>query len=297
MDHCQIFISYRRNGGDILAGRIADRLKSKGYLVFLDVDSLRTGTYSEQILEAISKCDDVLVVLPPNALDRCNDENDWVKQELSYAFQEKKNVIPVLMNGFVFPKVIPNEIKQLALMEGVVASSMYFDATIEKIERLLTCKSKTSTSDVALKYQSLITSVRISDYLETEGFIAQGNDIGASGGVFYLCKQILSDPTLDDESRHDFENTLKSLKIIYRLAENAKRLDICAFMQSISIDAYRNASRDIKGYMLKNVNSLRGDFVDFIFQTLADTTNVKRDFYERLIKEIYVIYRCAHQDY
>ena len=36
-----IFISYRRDGGDTLAQLIYDRLTDRGYSVFLDIESLR----------------------------------------------------------------------------------------------------------------------------------------------------------------------------------------------------------------------------------------------------------------
>ena len=38
-----IFISYRRDGGDTLAQLIYDRLTDRGYSVFLDIESLRSG--------------------------------------------------------------------------------------------------------------------------------------------------------------------------------------------------------------------------------------------------------------
>ena len=81
MENYQIFISYRRDGGDMLAGRLADKLRTLGYGVFFDVESMRSGLFNTQILEAITLCKDVIVVLPPCGLDRCSDDNDWVRKE------------------------------------------------------------------------------------------------------------------------------------------------------------------------------------------------------------------------
>ena len=53
MEPYQIFISYRREGGDSLAGRIADRLRLEGYDVFYDVETMRSGPFNKQILSAI----------------------------------------------------------------------------------------------------------------------------------------------------------------------------------------------------------------------------------------------------
>ena len=145
MDNYQIFISYRRDGGDALAGRFADRFNALGYKVFYDVESMRSGTFNTQILDAIVQCSDVLLVLPPNALDRCINEDDWVRQELAFALKHNKNIIPIMMRGFEFPKVLPADIDSIRNMEGVTASSEYFDAVIDKIKSLLSSSANKSS--------------------------------------------------------------------------------------------------------------------------------------------------------
>lgn len=146
MNNYQIFISYRREGGSDLAGRIADRFTSLGYSVFFDVESMRSGKFNEQLLSAIANSNDVLLILPPNALDRCANCDDWVRQEISFAIKTNKNIIPIMMRGFSFPEVLPPEIDQIRYMEGVTASSEYFDAVIDKIEKLLTSKKNLKTT-------------------------------------------------------------------------------------------------------------------------------------------------------
>jgi len=123
MEKYQIFISYRRDGGDTLAGRLADRFSALGYKVFYDVESLRSGTFNKQILDALAQCNDVLLVLPPNALDRCVNDDDWVRQELAFALKCKKNIIPIMMRGFEFPNNLPLDIENVKNMEGVTASN------------------------------------------------------------------------------------------------------------------------------------------------------------------------------
>ena len=50
--------------------------------------------------------------------------------------------------------------------------------------------------------------------------------------------------------------------------------------------------------MVKNINALTGEFVDYIFQSLSDCTSVdKREFLEHMLKEIFILYRCARQDF
>ena len=133
MEKFQIFISYRRSGGDILAGRIADRLLGLGYTVFYDVESMVSGLFNNQIYSAIESCQDVLVILPKDALQRCENENDWVRQEIAHAISLGKNIIPVMTNDFVFPDVLPSDIDALRNYEGVHVINEFFDALIKRI--------------------------------------------------------------------------------------------------------------------------------------------------------------------
>lgn len=149
MANFQIFISYRRDGGEDLAGRISDKFKGLGYNVFYDIESMRSGTFNTQILTAIEQCQDVLLILPPNGLDRCRDEEDWVRQEIEHAIKLGKNIIPIMMRGFTFPDVLPPSIDGIRYYEGVQASTIYFDASVQRIESLLksTRGPQSATSD------------------------------------------------------------------------------------------------------------------------------------------------------
>ena len=149
----QIFISYRRDGGEHLAGRVSDKLNDKGYVVFYDVESMRSGPFNEQIYRAIDQCTDVLLVLPPNALDRCKNEDDWVRKEIVYAMKTGKNVIPLLMPGFAWPTIMPEGMENVDKQEGVKVDSTYFNAMLQRIEELLEAspKQKNTEDDSQLK--------------------------------------------------------------------------------------------------------------------------------------------------
>ena len=116
----QIFVSYRRDGGEALAQLMADRLRGKGFVVFHDVESLRSGAFNEDLLNKIAECEDVLVILPPNGLDRCiSDPDDWVLREISHALKLGKNVIPIMMRNFEFPAGLPEDIAILPNLNGI----------------------------------------------------------------------------------------------------------------------------------------------------------------------------------
>lgn len=58
----EVFISYRRDGGEQSAKAICDKLADMGYKVFLDVGALRSGSFNEKLYAVIEECRDVLVI-------------------------------------------------------------------------------------------------------------------------------------------------------------------------------------------------------------------------------------------
>lgn len=139
-----VFISYRRDGGGTLAQLIYDRLTERGYRVFLDIESLRSGKFNEKLLEVISQCRDLVVILPPGALERCREEGDWLYLELSHALGEGKNIVSVMMKGFAWPEDMPAGLEELKHFNGIQDSKDYFDAVIDKMTALLQSRASVS---------------------------------------------------------------------------------------------------------------------------------------------------------
>lgn len=130
-----IFISYRRSSYDV-ANLIATRLASAGYSVFFDMEKLRSGKFNEQLYDVIENCKDFVIVLPPNALDRCVSEDDWVRLEVMHAMNTNKNIIPVMLNGFAWPNQMPQGMEELRNYQALTASSVeYFDLAMEKLQK------------------------------------------------------------------------------------------------------------------------------------------------------------------
>ncbi|MBE7000230.1 MAG: toll/interleukin-1 receptor domain-containing protein [Ruminococcaceae bacterium] len=164
MKKYQIFISYRRDGGADLAGRISDRLTALGYSVFLDVESMRSGKFNDQLYRAIEACNDFLLILPPNGLDRCTNPEDWVRLEIAHALNCNRNIVPILARGFAFPETLPGDIDDIRHMDGIRASIDYFDAVMDKIESHLhsrrQSKSRLATPKVSIKETKIATKVQ-----------------------------------------------------------------------------------------------------------------------------------------
>ncbi len=90
-----IFISYRRVGGAQYARILQLMLSQRGYKVFLDYDELKDGVFGKKIKAAIAEAPIFMLVLSKDALDRCKNEDDWVKEEILYALEGKKKIVPV----------------------------------------------------------------------------------------------------------------------------------------------------------------------------------------------------------
>ena len=132
-----VFISYRRDGGYTTARLLYEYFQNAGISAFLDLEELRSGPFNVHLYQAIEKCDNFVLVLPPDALDRCVAEDDWLRLEIEHAIKEKKNIVPVMVNGFVFPKELPPSLQVLPFFNGVQISREYFDASMKKLISML----------------------------------------------------------------------------------------------------------------------------------------------------------------
>jgi len=129
-----IFLSYRRDGGETMAVLLHDRLVAKGYSVFLDIESLNSGSFNKKLLSVIEGCTDVVVVCSKGSLDRCINEGDWVRMEIVHALKNGKNVVPIFLRDFHWPDALPEDMEALRVQNGVNANSTeYFDAAVDRL--------------------------------------------------------------------------------------------------------------------------------------------------------------------
>lgn len=141
-----IFISYRRKGaGAGVAGELQAKLENLGYKVFLDVDEIGSGQFPEQIERAISECKDFILVLSPGTLDRCVEEEDWVRREILQAQNQNKNIIGVGLPGFFMPEAesLPEPLKPMTTIQVFTWTHEYRTASFAKIaENLVSTQLK-----------------------------------------------------------------------------------------------------------------------------------------------------------
>lgn len=90
-----IFISYRREGGKEYARNLTSELVSRGFHPFLDFDELKDGKFDKRITDAIESAPVFMFILSPGSLDRCVNEDDWVRKEILHAIEHKRHFVPV----------------------------------------------------------------------------------------------------------------------------------------------------------------------------------------------------------
>lgn len=130
-----IFISYRREGGSAQAILMYERLIADGYDVFLDINSLGPGRFDDALPEEIKHCTDFLLILSPNALDRCNDPKDLVRREIEAALNFQKNIIPIFLKGFEKPADLPQWLEDTLNHNGIdMTNHEYLNAAMERLK-------------------------------------------------------------------------------------------------------------------------------------------------------------------
>lgn len=137
-----VFISYRRRNIP-WARAVYQDLTIHGYDAFFDFQSINSGDFSRVILENIKARAHFLLLLTPSALERCNDPNDWLRREIETALETKRNIVPLMLDGFDFgsPTTSKQLVGKLAFLKnynGLRIYSEYFEEGMNRLrERFL----------------------------------------------------------------------------------------------------------------------------------------------------------------
>jgi formylglycine-generating enzyme required for sulfatase activity len=139
----QGFISYRRDGGSHTARLIKFMVeKYSDKRLFLDVDELGTGRFDDRLLRIIESVPSFILVLSPRCLDRCKNEDDWLKREILHALTSKRNIVPVFVDGFAFPDQeflmsLPPPMRELPKYHAVEYRHEHAESAARKILRYM----------------------------------------------------------------------------------------------------------------------------------------------------------------
>ncbi len=119
------FISYSRADKDF-ALELAGELRSSGFRIWLDQLDIPTGSrWDDEVEKALLECDIFMVILTPHSIASNN-----VKDEIGYAIDSNKRIMPVLLENAVLPF-------RLRRFQYVDFTSKSYEEGIEAAKQLL----------------------------------------------------------------------------------------------------------------------------------------------------------------
>lgn len=132
-----VFISYRRvDRWPALA--IFKDLTQHGYDVFIDYDGIASGDFERAIVDNIRARAHFIIVLTPTALNRCDDPTDWLRREIETALEARRNIVPLLLDGFRFEEPIAvqrlqGSLEALRRYQALKVPEDFFDPAMERL--------------------------------------------------------------------------------------------------------------------------------------------------------------------
>ncbi len=144
-----VFICYRRK--DIKeAHNLFKTLQGKGFDVFMETEALEGNDAVQRLsLNQIGARAHFLILITPHALDDTTNTTDTMRREIERAIDLKRNVIPLLYNGFELYHVqhlLPGVLMPLLSIEPLRVPTDYFEEAMMR----LTDKRLQQVTDVAL---------------------------------------------------------------------------------------------------------------------------------------------------
>ena len=186
-----IFISYRRDDSQALAGRLFDRLTRRfgKDRVFRDIDAIDPGArFAEVIGERIGGCDALIALIGNGWLEAKDAEGrrrldlprDFVKAEIAAALAQNKLVIPALIEGTPMPahESLPEELASLADRNALPISDSRFDfdvgRLISAIDKALAPGGSAPASTVTPRHTGLWARLSEARTQRTLAFVGAG---------------------------------------------------------------------------------------------------------------------------
>jgi hypothetical protein len=125
-DKQRTFISYPRKNSEF-ALKLARELKSAGFDVWFDQLDIPAGArWDDEVQKALAECGIFMVILTPEAI-----ESENVKDEIGYAIDSRKRILPVLLK----PCIVPFRLRRFHYVDFTMLD---YDTGIETAEKLLT---------------------------------------------------------------------------------------------------------------------------------------------------------------
>ena len=137
-EHYDVFISYRRSTGLDIARSIAYWFRLKKFKCFLDQTELLSGQFNEQIYSAIENTRYFILLMPDGALERCANDDDWVRREIEYAIEKRGRDCIIPITPSAQPSPLPGNLPEsMAFLRTCEVSTIdrlkNFDSTLRTV--------------------------------------------------------------------------------------------------------------------------------------------------------------------
>ncbi|MBE6567347.1 MAG: TIR domain-containing protein [Ruminococcaceae bacterium] len=242
-----IFISYRRDGGHEMARLLYEHFRMKGLRCFFDLEELGAGEFNVKLLDSIEASKNFVLILSPNALERCLNEGDWVRCEIEHAIKHGKNIVPLMLSGFSWPENLPESLAKLPFYNGVFLVREYFDASLSKLIDLLVLDSATKAkatgtapatakAGVASWLERAFIFLEDGEWKKADTYAEKALDADPKNGEAYLVKLMVE---LQVEKRENLANleevfdSASAYKMLVRYASDALKKEIAGYIDHI----------------------------------------------------------------
>lgn len=158
----EVFISYRRCGGDKYAELIKLALINKGIdesRIFLDTHAMQnTEDFEQYLVDAVKRSNNVVVIISKNCFAERR-LNDRMVKEVEIAISERINIIPIFFDDVVNfeNQNLPDSIKSLETTNAISYNHEYTDAFYNKLLSFLVPNTTATTTHL---FQTNVNSFR-----------------------------------------------------------------------------------------------------------------------------------------
>ncbi len=138
-----IFISYKNDGsGNQFASRLCQDLEASGYSVYFNSKEDRAANFPERLKSAITDCKDFVLVLSQGCMDQLkrNEDIDWIRTEILAARENKKHIIPILLEGVELPKdanEMPEGLRFLPHIDALKFPEQYMTSPFVELQKVV----------------------------------------------------------------------------------------------------------------------------------------------------------------
>ncbi len=134
-----VFISYRRTN-QAHAIKLYQLLEEAGYDPFLDIKNLGSGAWRVIIQREIQKRAHFILLLTPSAVERLTDPQDVLRFEIETALDNKRNLVPLMFEGFSYsdPRINAYLTGKLAILSEYNAFPINWRRLKKDIQELTT---------------------------------------------------------------------------------------------------------------------------------------------------------------